>query len=46
MEASLNWYGARGDCANKGGRLAEIDNAEINNRLKMIAFGNVFVDTN
>ena len=34
----LNWYGARGDCANKGDRLAESDNAETDNRLEMIAF--------
>ena len=42
MENILTWFEARESCIVKGGRLAEIDNAEINTALKGIAFGKVY----
>ena len=39
MPDTLRWYQARDSCVSQGGRLAEVDNAEINNVLKAKTIG-------
>ena len=39
MSYRLNWFEARDSCISQGGKLAEVDNAEINNALKAKVIG-------